>query len=224
MLVLAHQRIGSEDWPVITPVISPQQRSPDMQSSELSLNAATPPSGSDVLFATLYEELHRLARHHLHGGSELSLGTTTLLHEAYLNLQGRHAEFPDRSRFLGYASRAMRGLVIDFARRRRALKRGSEFCLVSETDHAGVIAENSDQALDSVALERLSDALTELATLEPALAELVDLHVFCGFGLSEIASQRSVSERTVQRDWRKVRLLLRHLIIDTPDEHTRPQS
>lgn len=61
---------------------SPNRRTPDMQSHELSPATATPPSGSDALFATLYEELHRLARHHLNGGTELSLGTTTLLHEA----------------------------------------------------------------------------------------------------------------------------------------------
>lgn len=109
----------------------------------------------------------------------------------------------------------MRGLVIDFARRRRALKRGSEFCFVAETEHASAVADDATQALDSEALERLADALTELAALEPALAELVDLHVFCGFGFAEIASLRKISERTVQRDWRKVRLLLRHLITES---------
>src|SRR5918911_5208188 len=79
------------------------------------------------LFAALYGELLRLAEHHLRrgGGAAMTLGPTTLLHEAYLNVAGRdQVAFPDRSRFLAYASRAMRGLLIDYARRRRAQKRG----------------------------------------------------------------------------------------------------
>lgn len=174
------------------------------------------PGGSDALFATLYEELHRLARRHVDaGGDAMSMGTTTLLHEAYLNLQGREtAAFPTRSHFLAYASRAMRGLVIDFARRRRALKRGGEFVLVP--DHGEQLPAEAD-APDTAALEQLADALAELAVLEPTLAELVDLHIFCGFGLTEIAAIRQVSERTVQRDWRKVRLLLRHLLAGEPE-------
>ncbi len=83
-------------------------------------------SASDKLFAMLYHELHRLAEHNLrHAGAPLTLGATTLLHEAYLNISGRSdVTFADRPRFLAYASRAMRGLIIDYARRRRARKRG----------------------------------------------------------------------------------------------------
>jgi len=84
------------------------------------------PDAAEQLFALLYDELHRLAEHHLHrGNSALTIGTTTLVHEAYLNMVGRtDVSFPDRQRFFAYASRAMRGLVIDFARRRCAKKRG----------------------------------------------------------------------------------------------------
>ena len=72
---------------------------------------------TDQLFAVLYDELHRLAEHTLRrAGSSLTLGTTTLLHEAYLNIAGReNIAFAERSRFLAYASRAMRGLIIDYA-------------------------------------------------------------------------------------------------------------
>src|SRR5207237_9886935 len=82
---------------------------------------------ADKLFAILYHELHRLAEDNLRrAGSSLTLGPTTLLHEAYLNIAGREeTEFTDRARFMVYASRAMRGLVIDYARRRRAKKRGA---------------------------------------------------------------------------------------------------
>src|SRR4029079_14078836 len=71
-----------------------------------------------------------------------------------------------------------------------------------------------DRTTQSAAeLVRLSDALDELAEIEPALAELVDLHFFCGFSFGEIAGLRAVSERTVYRDWREARLLLRHALL-----------
>ena len=166
----------------------------------------------DKLFAVLYDELHRLAEHNLrHAGSALTLGTTTLLHETYLNIAGReNIAFAERSRFLAYASRAMRGLVIDYARRRRAKKRGSQFeiTLGNEDPPSG------QQIQDAAELERLGEALDELGQLEPALAELVDLHFFCGFSFAEVAALRQVSERTVARDWRKARLLLHQALLD----------
>ena len=159
----------------------------------------------------LYHELHGLAESHLRrGGARLTLGTTTLLHEAYLNIAERDAlAFPDRARFLAYASRAMRGLVIDYARRRQALKRGREFEITLTEGAAPSVGSQ-----DAAELEALGDALNELGKLDPSLAELVDLHFFCGLSLAEIASIRQVSERTVQRDWRKARLLLHHQLDD----------
>lgn len=161
---------------------------------------------ADELFAVLYQELRNLAERHLRrGGSDLTLSTTTLVHDAYLNMIGRRdVVFPDRARFFAYASRAMRGLVIDYARRRRAKKRGREIeiTLVEELIPA---TDGNDSSSE---LESLGDALNELGRLGPALAELVDLHFFGGFTFGEIAELRGVSERTVQRDWRKARLLL----------------
>jgi len=166
---------------------------------------------ADKLFALLYGELHRLAEHHLRrGGSGLTLGPTTLLHEAYLNVAGRDdVAFPDRARFLAYASRAMRGLLINYAQRRRAQKRGRQF----EITLAGDEQLPADAMRQAEELARLGDALAELTELEPALAELVDLHFFCGFTFAEIAAMRQASERTVQRDWRKARLLLQHVLL-----------
>jgi RNA polymerase sigma factor (TIGR02999 family) len=166
---------------------------------------------AERLFEILYRELHRLAEGHLRRGGALTLGTTTLLHEAYLNIAGRaHPVFGDRARFLAYASQAMRRLVIDYARRRRAQKRGRhlEITLVGDEDPA------PDAVRASESLAQLGDALEELAALEPALAELVDLHFFSGFSFGEIATLRGVSERTVQRDWRKARLLLERTLDD----------
>lgn len=174
------------------------------------------PRATEQLFATLYAELHRLAEHALRRqGASLTLGATTLLHEAYLNISTREGTvFADRARFLSYASRAMRGLVIDYVRRRGARKRGRQFEITLATTEPPVPG-----AWESAAdLERIADALDELATVDPALTELVDLHFFCGYSFAEIAALRDVSERTVQRDWRKARLLLhRALVGDASD-------
>ena len=177
---------------------------------------------SEELFAALYAELHRLADRELRRmGPQLSLGTTTLLHEAYLDLAGRDGvRFPDRARFMSYAARAMRGLVIDYVRWSRAQKRGGgtyEITLTGDGAHAPAAAAGNTEEL-----QRLSDALDELAGLDPALAQLVDLHFFCGYTFVEIAELRGVSERTVQRDWRKARLLLHHTLMD--DAEAKPPA
>ncbi len=162
------------------------------------------------LFVSLYSELHRLARSQLYArGSQLTLGATTLLHEAYLDLSGRSAVFPDRARFFAYAARAMRGLIVDYVRDRCALKRGGEFHL---TQLSTQVAEGVAAPADD--LGPLNDALEELTQVEPALAELVDLKFFCGLNFAEIATLRNVSERTVQRDWNKARLYLHQVLKD----------
>ncbi|HKW47011.1 MAG TPA: ECF-type sigma factor [Gemmatimonadaceae bacterium] len=167
---------------------------------------------AERLFALLYHELHRLAEHHLRRqGRTLTLGSTTLVHEAYLNMAGRDSvAFPDRARFLAYASRAMRTLVIDYARSRRAQKRGRdlEITLVGDEPPTALAEQTAAE------LERLSDGLAELASLDPALASLVDLHFFCGLSFVEIAALRGVSDKTVQRDWRKARMLLQQSLLD----------
>jgi RNA polymerase sigma factor (TIGR02999 family) len=169
------------------------------------------PEAANALFAALYRELHAIAERQLHrGGSELTLGTTTLLHETYLNLAGREGvQFANRARFLAYAARAMRGLMIDYARRRRAKKRGGEFHITS----SGVDLAADDAPPDD--LGQLGSALEILAGVDAELARLVDLHFFCGLSFGELAELRGVSERTVQRDWRKARLLLHRTLQQT---------
>lgn len=96
----------------------------------------------------------------------------------------------------------MRGLIIDYTRSRQALKRGAAFEITSlPTQLPGQVAEYDG-------LQRLSDAIEHLATLEPRLAQVVDLKYFSGFSFTDIAAMWGVSERTVQRDWEKARLLL----------------
>jgi len=164
------------------------------------------PSAADALFTALYSELHRLASRQLGGRSNLTLGTTTLLHEAYLNIARAGAGFPDRGRFMAYASRVMRRLVIDYARRRQAQKRGGGFQITS------MDREPEAPVADAAELERIGAALEDLAAADPTLAELVDLKFFGGFSLPEIAAMRGVTPRTAQRQWEKARLYLHDAI------------
>jgi RNA polymerase sigma factor (TIGR02999 family) len=158
----------------------------------------------EQLFAALYSELRKIAQRELRKrGQALTLGATTLLHEAYLNIADREGiDVLDRNRFLAYASRAMRGLVIDYARARQAQKRGGNFEITS-------LSTNVPEAIvDHQELERIAEAVDALATIDPDLAQVVDLKFFCGYSFVDIAAMRGVSERTVQRDWEKARLFL----------------
>ncbi len=170
-------------------------------------------NAADRLFTAMYADLHRLAERQLaQRGGQLTLGATTLLHEAYISMAARESvAYPDRARFMAYAARAMRGLVIDYVRNRRAQKRGGAFHITG-IDTLTPMANADVNGGDDI--ELLGEALETLSTLDRGLAELVDLHFFCGFGFVEIAAMRGVSERTVQRDWKKARLLLRRALGD----------
>jgi RNA polymerase sigma factor (TIGR02999 family) len=166
-------------------------------------------AAADALFDTLYSELHRLARRELarQGGPIMGLGVTTLLHEAYLAISGRVGTvFPDRARFMSYATRVMRGLIIDDVRRRMSQKRGG---LVEITTLG---TEQFESLADAQELARIGDALEELGKVDADIAQIVDLKFFCGFSFAEIAAMRGVSERTVQRNWEKGRIYLHHAI------------
>jgi RNA polymerase sigma factor (TIGR02999 family) len=165
-------------------------------------------SAADSLFSALYSELHRLARRELARQSgPQCLGVTTLLHEAYLAICDRTgAVFPDRARFMAYASRVMRGLIIDDVRSRLAQKRGGKL------EHTPLSTDVMMRVQDPAVLGRISDALDELATHDAALAEVVDLKFFCGFSFAEIAAMRGVSERTIKRCWEKSRIYLHRAI------------
>jgi RNA polymerase sigma factor (TIGR02999 family) len=168
---------------------------------------AESPSGAAVLFAALYSELHRLARSQLARAGAFTLGTTTLLHEAYLNMaEGPGASFPDRGRFMGYAAQVMRRFIIDHVRSRRAQKRGGRFELTPLGEDV------ADPGVETRELERIGDAIDALATVDAELARIVDLKFFCGFSFAEIAAMRGLSERTVQRHWDKARIYLHHAL------------
>jgi RNA polymerase sigma factor (TIGR02999 family) len=187
------------------------------------MDAPSPPAGApgqpgrpgegglhDAQFTALYAELHRIARRESRRfGPAAELSATTLLHEAYLQMAHRDGlEFPDPKHFLGYVARAMRGLVIDRVRARGALRRGGGLSITS------LDTQTAEQVEDVDSLTEMSAALDELATLEPELAQVVDLRFFCGFTMAEIAAQLGVSERTVQRHWEKARALLYRTLKD----------
>ncbi len=170
---------------------------------------------NDELFALLYGELHAIAERELRRiDPGATVSPTTLLHEAYLKLASRtDLRFNDRSHFLGYACRVMRRLMIDFARRHRAAKRGGEFVITNFPTNEAVAP--GDDPAPPERLEEIGAAVDALAEVDPELAQLVDLHVFCGISLVELAALRGVSKRTLQRDWQKARLLL-HRALEGP--------
>ncbi len=155
------------------------------------------------LFTLLYSELHRLAKRQLACQGVVTLSASTLIHEAYLDMAAAGGpSFPDRGRFMTYAARVMRGLIIDHIRNRLAIKRGGQFELTSLTTNV------ADVSSDEQELTQISKALDKLAEKDNSLSQIVDLKFFCGFSFIEIAEMLGVSERTVQRKWEKARIYL----------------
>lgn len=166
-------------------------------------DSATEPRGDDISPA-IYEELKRVAHRHLRMlADNATLSTTEVVHEAFLKLS-RNASpgFDGRAHFFGAASRAMRQVLVDFARRRRAAKRGG--------DRPALTLRSTDAQLE-VELDQmlaLDAALDRLNTVEPRLRRVVELRFFGGVPVQDIADMLGVSTRTVERDWLKARLLL----------------
>jgi len=160
---------------------------------------------ADQVMSLLYADLRRLARSRLRRSGELTLlDTTALVHESYLRLQGSgELEFVDRGRFLAYAAKVMRTIVIDMVRGARAERRGGEALHVTLNTEVGEsLARPDDEIL------RVHEALEELAAVDERLAQVVEMRYFGGLTEAEIAQALGVTERTVQRDWQKARLFL----------------
>lgn len=172
----------------------------------LLMSPSMPDAGQrmQALFTSLYADLRRLAHREVRrSGAHDMLGTGTLVHEAWLDISQRPMlDLVEPGRFLAYAARTMRGLVIDRVRARHAQKRGGGVVITSlDTD-------NADQVTQPETLQDIGQALAELELVDPGLAQVVDLKFFCGFTLGEVARMQGVSERTAQRQWEKARLLL----------------
>lgn len=152
---------------------------------------------SDELMAALYDELHRLAqRERWSAGRPDSLQTTAIMHEAYLKLYN-HQHWSSREHFLGAAVTTMRHILVDAARARLAIKRGSgERALPIEA-----AMDVADPGKGDAELIRLDEALQGLAEVDPKLARLVDCRFFGGLTDGEAAKVLGVSDRTIQRWW-----------------------
>ena len=158
----------------------------------------------DRLFVRVYDELRRLARRQLASGpSSPTLDTTALVHEAYLKLScDAHWSVENRRHFFNLAARAMRQVLVDYARRRGRIERGGG-AVVLDLDAREIAAP--DRAGELIALD---EALDRLGAAEPELARLVELRFFTGLSVEQIAELAGVSDRTVKRRWRAARAFL----------------
>jgi RNA polymerase sigma factor (TIGR02999 family) len=161
--------------------------------------------GADTMFAASYRELRRLARARLHsGGRNILLDTTALVHETFLKLSANAAvQFPDRARFLVYAGRAMRSIIVDFARQRLSERHGGDALHVTFTVQ---LADGA--AAGELEILRVHEALDALGKLDERMAKVVELRYFGGLTEVEIAEALGVTDRTVRRDWEQARLFL----------------
>ena len=159
------------------------------------------------LFAVAYEELRSQARAQLRGGGRSTLlNTTVLVHESYLRFQhaGQLAGV-ERGHFFSYSAQVMRSVVVDFARQRRAQRRGGDaphITLSLSLQVAAEVAAFDDQVL------KMDDALEALKGVDERLVHVVEMRYFAGMTEPEVATALGVTERTVRRDWQKARLLL----------------
>src|SRR5690349_25019865 len=176
-----------------------------MSSVSTSDGAGRTPAGEaeafDRIFPLVYDELRRIAHAQLgRERSEHTVGTTTLVHETYLRLAAQtRARFADRSHFLAVATQAMRRILVDYARRYRAEKRGGGADRVALRDAMLLAEQRADVLLE------LDEALTELAKVDERLSRVVECRFFGGLTEDETAAVLGITARTVRRDWIKAK-------------------
>jgi len=157
----------------------------------------------EALMNAVYHELKRLSRAQRRDDANDTLDTTGLVHEAWLKLAGTaNLAWPDRHRFFAYAARAMRTVLVDKARSNLAVKRGAQLARVPLE---GLEPAAPDSFVDLLALHEI---LEKVEAVDPRLGEIVELHVFAGMRLEDIAGGLGVSERTVYRAWGKARAMI----------------
>jgi RNA polymerase sigma factor (TIGR02999 family) len=164
----------------------------------------------DRLVPLVYEELRALAKRELYREQQgHTLHATALVHEAYLKLAGSGMPASDRAHFLAIAARAMRQVLVDHARRRKAIKRGGDMVATTLTDGGAQVDFRPDEII------ALDEALEQL---EPRQRQVVEFRFFAGMEEKEIAEVLGVSDRTVRREWVKARAwLYRHMYPGAPD-------
>ncbi len=163
----------------------------------------------DDLVPLLYDELRRQARRYLRNErAGHILQTTALVHEAYLRLAAQHPkQFANRQHFLAVSAQLMRQVLVEYARRRRAAKRGGGHTLTLTVDEA--IPLPARRELDVLALD---EALTALAKLDPRQSRIVEFRFFAGLSIQETSEVLGVSPATVKREWVTARAWLQREI------------
>jgi len=159
----------------------------------------------DALFAAAYSELHRLAHARLRdGGRNTVLDTTCLVHESYLRfVRAGELRAEDRRAFFAYASQVMRSVIVNSVRERIAHKRGGDRLPLTLSTSLGAQLPDAEETVLAV-----HEALEALEQADPRLAQVAQMRYFGGYSEQEIAETLKVTERTVQRDWEKARLIL----------------
>jgi len=166
----------------------------------------------DQLVPLVYDELTRIARIQLRGaGRGRTLNTVALVHEAYLKLAGSEGLEPrDRNHLLSVSARAMRQVIVDFARSKAAQKRGGGAQPVTLDGHDIAVEEQAEALLD------LDRALERLGERDPRIARIVECRYFAGLSEEETAEALGMSLRTAQREWKRARAWLRQELEDAP--------
>lgn len=174
------------------------------RSTHLVMHEELDRESLDALFSAAYEELRRLASSVGRGEPGVTLGPTALVHEAWLKLAPSLRIAPaSELHFKRIAARAMRQVLVEAARRRRAGKRGGpDAALITLDDSLDAAASGADDVLG------LDEALDRLAALEPRQAQVVECRYFGGLEVAQTAELLSISEATVLRDWRAARAWL----------------
>jgi RNA polymerase sigma factor (TIGR02999 family) len=157
------------------------------------------------LIELVYDDLRRIAHHHLELGRRgETIDTTVLVHEAYLKLaQVDEGEWRGRAQFFAFCSKAMRHILVDYARRKQATKRGGSRIRVPLREDTAMAREK-----DLAELLALDDALDELGRRSPRMASIVECRFFGGMSVPETAEALDTSTRTVERDWARARAYL----------------
>lgn len=159
----------------------------------------------EAILPLVYNELRRLARHHLHlQRPNHTLQTTALVHEAYLRLADEKSlQVKDRSHFLGIAAQLMRWILVDYERNRRAIKRGAGATRL--TLDPSVAARSRTQDVDLLTLD---EALTRLAKLDRQQSQIIELRYFGGLSIEDTSEFLGISPATVKRSWSSARAWL----------------